>query len=170
MAVVEVFGQPQEVDSPDVEPAVVAFITEGLLAHFFCYYDKPDKKNVWWLLGRINEQKQWLRSSLSSRITVASQSSGDSDEVPSDLLFHRNSRCVPFNLFKYYLLKILGLQSNVKEQGRKQWVPPFKTEVSIVYFECYGVIVAGKVFVYFFKKFITGSCYSGKILERTYFK
>ena len=167
MAVVEAFGQHQEVDSPDMEPAVETFITEGLLTHFFCYHDKPAKNNVWWLLGHINEQKHWLRSSSLSRMTVASQSSCDSDQVPSDLLFHRNSRCVPFNLFKYYLFKILGTQTNAKEQGRKQWVPPFETEVYIVYFECYGVILAAKVFV---KNFITGSCYSGKILEPAYFK
>ena len=148
MAVVEAFGQHQEVDSPDMEPAVETFITEGLLTHFFCYHDKPAKNNVWWLLGHINEQKHWLRSSLLSRITVASQSSCDSDQVPSDLLFQHNSR-VPFNLFKYYLLKILGMQTNAKEEGRKQLVPPFETEVYILYFECYGVIVAAKVFVYF---------------------
>ena len=148
MAVVEAFGQHQEVDSPDMEPAVETFITEGLLTHFFCYHDKPAKNNVWWLLGHINEQKHWLRSSLLSRITVASQSSCDSDQVPSDLLFQHYSR-VPFNLFKYYLLKILGMQTNAKEEGRKQWVPPFETEVYILYFECYGVIVAAKVFVYF---------------------
>ena len=129
MAVVEAFGQPQQVDSPDVEPAVEAFMTEGLLTHFFCYYDKPDKNNVWWLLGHINEQKQWLRS---SRITVASQSSCDSDQVPSDLSVSPLSCCVPFNLFKYYLFKILGTQTNAKKQGRKQWVPPFETEVYIV--------------------------------------
>ena len=129
MAVVEAFGQPQQVDSPDVEPAVEAFMIEGLLTHFFCYYDKPDKNNVWWLLGHINEQKQWLRS---SRITVASQSSCDSDQVPSDLSVSPLSCCVPFNLFKYYLFKILGTQTNAKEQGRKQWVPPFETEVYIV--------------------------------------
>ena len=163
MAVVEAFGQPQEVDSPDVEPAVEAFMTEGLLTHFFCYYDKPDKNNVWWLLGHINEQKQWLRS---SRITVASQSSCDSDQVPSDLSVSPLSRCVPFNLFKYYLFKILGTQTNAKEQGRKQWVPPFETKVYIVYFECYGVIVA-KVFV---ENFTAESCYSWKIPEPVYFK
>ena len=166
MAVVEAFGQPQQVDSPDVEPAVEAFMTEGLLTHFFCYYDKPDKNNVWWLLGHINEQKQWLRSSSLSRITVASQSSCDSDQVPSDLSVSPLSRCVPFNLFKYYLFKILGTQTNAKEQGRKQWVPPFETKVYIVYFECYGVIVA-KVFV---ENFTAESCYSWKIPEPVYFK
>lgn len=132
MAAVEAFGQPQAVDSADVKPAVEAFITEGLLAHFFCYCDKPHKNNVWWLLGHINEQKHWLRSSSLSRISVASQSTCDSDEVQPDLLSHCNSHCVPLNLFKYYLLKILGTRTNAREERRKPWVPPFETEVYFI--------------------------------------
>ena len=132
MAAVEAFGQPQAVHSSDVKPAVEAFIMEGLLTHFFCYYDKPHKNNVWWLLGHINEQKHWLRSSSLSRISVASQSSCDRDQVQSHLLFHCNSHRVPLNLFKYYLLKILGTQTNAREEQRKQWVPPFETEVYFI--------------------------------------
>ena len=132
MAAVEAFGQPRAVDSPDVKPAVEAFITEGLLTHFFCYYDKPHENNVWWLLGHINEQKHWLRSSSLSRISIASQSSCDSDQIQSDLPPHCSSHCVPLNLFKYYLLKILGTQTNAKEEQRKQWVPPFETEVYFI--------------------------------------
>ena len=146
MAAVEAFGQPQAVDSPDVKPAVEAFIMEGLLTHFFCYYDKPDQNNVWWLLGHINEQKHWLRSSSLSRISVASQSSCDSDQVHSDLPFHCNSHCVPLNLFKYYLLKILGTQANAREERRKQWVPPFETEVYFIW----SVMVLLRLLRYFF--------------------
>ena len=164
MAVVEAFGQSQAVDGPDVEPAVEAFITEGLLTHFFCYYEKPDKNNVWWLLGHINEQKHWLRSSSLSRISVASQSSCDSDQVQLDLLFQCNSHCVSLNFFKYYLLKILGTQTNAREERRKQWVPPFETEV----YNILRVIVLLWLLRYLFC--ITGSCYSGTVLEPEGFK
>ena len=161
MAVAEAFGRHRAVDSPDVEPAVEAFITEGLLTHFFCYYEKPHKNNVWWLLGHINEQKHWLRSSSLSRISLASQSSCDSDQVQSDLLFHYNSHRVPLNLFKYYLLKILGTQTNAREERRKQWVPPFETEVYFIL----SVMWLLRYF-YFFKKLSQGRAIVGRFLSK----
>ena len=37
--------------------SIIPFIADGLLTHFFCYYDKPSEINVLWLLEHINEQK-----------------------------------------------------------------------------------------------------------------
>jgi len=31
---------------------------------------------------------------------------------------------------KYFLLRILGSRSEMKEEGRKQWIPPFETKVN----------------------------------------
>ena len=119
------FGQPQAMEHSDAKPDVELFIMEGLLTHFFCYYDKADENNIWWLLGHINKQKHWLRTS-----SHLSQSSPcDTDQVQTQLHFCSNTHCVSLGLFKYYLLKILGSCSNVKEESSKQWVPPYETEV-----------------------------------------
>ena len=121
-AVTKAFGQPQAMEHSDAKPDVELFIMEGLLTHFFCYYDKADKNNIWWLLGYINEQKHWLRT-----ISHLSQSSpSDNDQIQSQLCSHCYG--VPIGVFKYYLLKILGAQ-NVAEERRNQWVSPYEAQV-----------------------------------------
>ena len=140
-AVVKAFGQPQATEHSDAKSDVELFIMEGLLTHFFCYYDKADKNNVWWLLGHINEQKHWLRA-----LSHLSQSSPcDTDQIESQLCSYSNRYCVPIGVFKYYLLKILGTQ-NVAEEKRKQWVPPYEAQVCASML-CSDCIVASKMFI-----------------------
>ena len=128
LAVAKVFGQPQATVHSDAKPDVELFITEGLLTHFFCYCDKADKNNIWWLLEHINKQKHWLRTS-----SHLSQSSPcDTDQIQSQLYSYSSSYCVPIGSFKYYLLKILGSSNNAKEESSKQWVPPYETEVCLL--------------------------------------
>lgn len=115
-AVVEVFGHVQQTDASD---SIVLFIADGLLTHFICYYDKPNKDNILWLLEHINEQKNWLKTF---------KPPDDSDKVLatdfSDL------RCFPLNALKYYLLRILG---SCRKESRKHFVSSFKSEVKLIY-------------------------------------
>ena len=115
-AVVEVFGHVQQTDASD---SIVMFIADGLLTHFICYYDKPNKDNILWLLEHINEQKNWLKTF---------KPPDDSDKVLatdfSDL------RCFPLNALKYYLLRILG---SCRKESRKHFVSSFKSEVKLIY-------------------------------------
>ena len=119
----------------DVHNSIVSFIADGLLTHFICYDDKPNKENILWLLEHINEQKSLLMglqlqthgltlySSWKSR-----SSSGDSEEVQSPLLsFHSDSHCLPLNTLKYYLMRILG---SFREENMRQLVPPYEPEVN----------------------------------------
>ena len=113
-AVVEVFGHVQ---TTDVSDSIVPFIADGLLTHFICYYDKPNKDNILWLLEHINEQKNWLKSF---------KLPDDSNKVQatnfSDL------HCVPLNALKYYLLRILG---SCRKESRKHFVLPYESEVKL---------------------------------------
>lgn len=115
-AVVEVFGHVQQTDASD---SIVLFIADGLLTHFICYYDKPNKDNILWLLEHINELKNWLKTF---------KPPDDSDKVLatdfSDL------RCFPLNALKYYLLRILG---SCRKESRKHFVSSFKSEVKLIY-------------------------------------
>ena len=141
LAVAKAFGQPQAIEHSHAKPDVELFIMEGLLTHFFCYYDKADKNNIWWLLGHINKQKHWLRTS-----SHLSQSSPcDTHQIQSQLCSYSNSYRVPIGVFRFYLLKFLGTQ-NVAEERRKQWVPPYEAQVcpSMLYSDH---IVASKVFI-----------------------
>lgn len=114
--VVEVFGHYQQTDASD---SIVLFIADGLLTHFICYYDKPNKDNILWLLEHINEQKNWLKTF---------KPPDDSDKVLatdfSDL------HCFPLNALKYYLLRILG---SCRKESRKHFVSSFKSEVKLLY-------------------------------------
>ena len=114
-AVVEGFGHVQQTDVSD---SVMLFIADGLLTHFICYYDKPNKVNIEWLLEHINEQKNWLK---------IFKPPDDSDKVQTTDF--SDVHCVPLNALKYYLLKILG--SCRKESG-KQFVSPFELEVKLL--------------------------------------
>ena len=136
-AVTKAYGRTHGTEHSNAKPDVEVFIMEGLLTHFFCYYDKADKNNVWWLLGHINKQKHWLRTSHLSRSSPC-----DTDQIQSQLSSYSNSYCVPIGVFKYYLLKILGTQNNT-EESRKHWVLPYEAEVcaSMLFSEC---IVASK--------------------------
>ena len=118
----------------DVHNSIVSFIADGLLTHFICYYDKPNKDNILWLLERINEQKNWLMDlqlpthGLTLYSSWKSRSlSGDSEEVQSPLSFHSDSHCLPLNALKYYLMQIL---SSFREENMRQLVPPYEPEVN----------------------------------------
>jgi len=57
-------------------------------------------------------------------------SSYESEEVDSPIPFSfSDTDCVPLTMLKYFLLRILGSRSEVKQEGRKQWIPPFEAEV-----------------------------------------
>lgn len=133
-AVNEAFCVPQGVESIRSNRSVVIFITEGLLTHFFCYYDKPNNRNISWFLGYINEQEHLLemqlhRFSAASPLSLSSRSSSyDSDEVHSPILSYSDTDCVPLSMIKYFLLRILGSCGEGKK-CRKPWVPPYETEV-----------------------------------------
>jgi len=128
---------PQGTDVFESNRPVVTFITEGLLTHFFCYYDTLDSRNISWLLQYINEQKHLLdvqppQHRAAEQLSLSSKSpSYDSEEV--DLPIPSTSSgtdCVPLTMLKYFLLRILGSRSEMKEEGRKQWIPPFETKVN----------------------------------------
>ena len=135
-AVNEAFCQPQGTEVFQSNRPVVTFIIEGLLTHFFCYYDKPNNRNISWFLEYINEQEHLLevqlhRFSAASPLSLSSRSfSYDSEKVDSPILSsYSDTDCVPLSMLKYFLLRILGSCSEGRE-GRKQWVPPYKTEVN----------------------------------------
>jgi len=141
-AVVQAFCEPQGIDVFESESngSEVTFIIEGLLTHFFCYFDKPEKRNISWLLEYINEQEHFLkvqspRLSIASHLSMGSRSSSyESEEIqlpPSSS--YSNIYCVPLTVLKYFLLRILGSCSERKE-GRKQWTPPYGTEVNCINF------------------------------------
>ena len=119
----------------DVHNCIVSFIVDGLLTHFICYYDKPNKDNILWLLEHINEQKSWLMGlQLQTRgLTLYSSwksrsLSGDSEEVQSpQLSFHSDSHCLSLNTLKYYLMRILG---SFREENMRQLVTPYEPEVN----------------------------------------
>ena len=159
-AVTKAFGQTQAMQHSDAKPDVELFIIEGLLTHFFCYYTKPDKNNVWWLLGHMNKQKHWLKTSHFSRSL-----SCDTDQVQTQLRFCSNTHCVSLGLLKYYLLKILGSCNTVKGESSKQWVPPYESEVGMPI-----MLSLEYVKVTFVLLCITGPCYCGKIFETADFK
>ena len=130
--ITEVFGHARRTD---VHESIVLFIVDGLLAHFFCYYDKPNKNNVSWLLEHINEQKNWLKGVQPSRHGLTSHSSRkftssseDPDEVQSPLLsYHSDTYCLPLNALKYYLMRVLG---TCGEESMRHLVSPYKPEVN----------------------------------------
>ena len=130
--ITEVFGRARRTDAHD---SIVLFIVDGLLTHFFCYRDKPNKNNVSWLLEHINKQKNWLKGVQQSRYGLASHfsrrsrsSSEGSEEVQSPLLsYHSDTCCLPLNTLKYYLMRILG---SCREESMRQSVPPYKPEVN----------------------------------------
>ena len=137
-AVIQAFCEPQGTDVFESKSnrSEVTFIIEGLLTHFFCYFDKPEKRNISWLLEYINEQEHFLmvqspRLSIASHLSMGSRSSSyDSEEIHLPLLSsYSNTYFVPLTVLKYFLLRILGSCSEGKE-GKKQWVPPFETEVN----------------------------------------
>jgi len=145
-AVTEAFRQPQGTDVNESNQSVVSFIIEGLLTHFFCYYDKQDSRNISWFLEYINEQEHLLevqlprrRYSDASQLSLSSKSSHyDPEEVDSPLLpSYYGASCVPLNMLKYFLLRILGSCSEVKEEGRKQWISLFETEVNCTVYKAY---------------------------------
>lgn len=119
----------------DVHNSIVSFIADGLLTHFICYYDKPNKENILWLLERINEQKSLLMGlQLQTHgLTLYSSwkprsLSGDSEEVQSPLLsFRSDSHCLPLNTLKYYLMRILG---SFREENMRQLLPPYEPVVN----------------------------------------
>ena len=140
-AVTEAFRQPQGTDVNESNRSVVTFITEGLLTHFFCYFDKPERRNISWFLEYINEQEHLLklqlpqrRQSDASQLSLISRRSDyDPDEVNSPLLSsYYDASCVPLNMLKYFLLRILGSCSEVKQE---QWIPPFETKVNYTILE-----------------------------------
>ena len=145
-AVTEAFHQPKGTDVNESNQSAVSFIIEGLLTHFFCYYDKQDSRNISWFLEYINEQEHLLevqlprrRYSDASQLSLSTKSSHyDPEEVDSPLLpSYYHASCVPLNMLKYFLLRILGSCSEVREEGRKQWIPPFKTEVNCTVYKTY---------------------------------
>ena len=140
-AVTEAFHQPKGTDVNESNQSAVSFITEGLLTHFFCYYDKQDSRNISWFLEYINEQEHLLevqlprrRYSDASQLSLSTKSSHyDPEEVGSPLLpSYYNASCVPLNMLKYFLLRILGSCSEVKQE---QWIPPFETKVNYTILE-----------------------------------
>ena len=72
-------------------------------------------------------------------LSLSSKSSSyDSEEV--DLPIPSTSSdtdCVPLTMLKYFLLRILGSRCEMKEEGRKQWIPPFETKVNFQYIRAY---------------------------------
>ena len=119
-AITEVFGHTK---MANVSP-IVPFIVDGLLTHFFCYYDKPNRVNVQWLLGHINEQKHWLKNF---------QLSVGYDKMQSTLLsYHSDPHCLPLNALKFYLLRILD---SCKNESTRQLVAPYEPEVNIIHSE-----------------------------------
>ena len=137
-AVTEAFCQPQGTDVFVSNQSIVPFITEGLLTHFFCYYDKPDSRNVLWFLEYVNKQEHLLRVQLphlSAALCLSRSTSYDSEDVDSPLLSpHSDADGVPLSMLKCFLLRILGSCSERKE-GTKQWVPPYETEVNYTILE-----------------------------------
>ena len=139
-AVTEAFYQPQRTAVFEPNQSVVSFIIEGLLTHFFCYYDEQDSRNISWFLEYINEQEHLLRvqlprlSSAALHPSLSSRgSSYDSEEVDSPILSsYYDTDCVPLNMLKYFLLRILGSCSEGRE-ARKQWIPPYKAEVNCIH-------------------------------------
>lgn len=118
--ITDVFGHAKMTDVPPVVP----FIVDGLLTHFFCYFDKPNKDNVQWLLGHINEQKHWLRNL---------QLSVGYDKMQSTLLSnHSDPHRLPLNALKFYLLRILD---SCGKENMRQLVAPYEPEVNIIHSE-----------------------------------
>ena len=64
-------------------------------------------------------------------LSLSSKSSSyDSEEVDLPIpTTSSDTDCVPLTMLKYFLLRILGSHSEVKQEGRKQWIPPFEAEV-----------------------------------------
>ena len=114
-AITEVF-----VDTERADVSIIPFIADGLLTHFFCYYDKPSEVNVMWLFEHINEQKRWLKNL---------QLSVDYCEVQSTLhSYHSDPFRLPFNVLKFYLLRILD---SCKKESVTQLVAPYEPEVNL---------------------------------------
>ena len=114
-AITEVFGHAERTNV-----SIVPFIADGLLTHFFCYFHKPNKVNVLWLLEHINEQKHWLKNL---------QLLLDYDEVQSTLLsYHSDPLHLPLNVLKFYLLRILD---SCKKESMRQLVAPYEPEVNL---------------------------------------
>ena len=124
-AVTEAFCKQQGTDVFESNRSIVSFITEGLLTHFFCYYDKPDSRNILWFLEYVNKQKHLLGVQLPHL---------SAEEVNTALLSSSDTDGVPLSMLKYFLLRILGSCSERKE-GMKQWVPPYETEVNYTILE-----------------------------------
>ena len=136
-AVTEAFCQPQGTDVSDTNPCVVPFITEGLLTHFFCYYDKPDRRNILWFLEHVNKHKhlmrvQYSKLGVTSNLSPILRSSSYNSEEAKLQLFSScsNTHCIELTMLKYYLSRILGSCSGGKE-AKKQWVLPYESEVAI---------------------------------------
>ena len=142
-AVTQVFGLTQSTDVVDTKMSITAFITDGLLTHFFFYHDKPNEDNITWLLEHINGKKSWLRDLQLPRDGVAllssKNSSSHSEEVPSTLLSNpTDPHCLSLNALKFYLLKILGSCTS------KQQFLPYEPEViSVPSFSCTALCTVG---------------------------
>ena len=134
-AVTEAFHQHQGTDVFESNRSVVTFITEGLLTHFFCYFEKLERSNISWFLEYINKQNHLLRVQLpqhNNALQLSLSSRSSSEEVDLPFLPYYNT---DFNMLKYFLLKILGSCSEVKQEDRKQWISPYETEVRYTVFE-----------------------------------
>ena len=129
-AVMEAFCHSQ---GTDVFRPVLSFITEGLLAHFFCYHNVLDSRNILWFLEHVNEQEHILKVQLPqliSHLSLSLSSRSDSEDVQFPLpSSYSNTHDIPLTMLKYYLLRILG-SCNEDYEGKKQWVPPYETEVN----------------------------------------
>ena len=142
--VTEAFCKQKGTDVFESNRSIVPFITEGLLTHFFCYYDKLDSRNVLWFLEYVNKQEHLLRVQLphlsaALRLSLSSRSTSyDSEDIDSPLLSpHFNADSVPLNMLKYFLLRILGLCGEVSEEAKMQWIPPYETEVNCTIIMCF---------------------------------
>lgn len=108
------------VDTESTAVSIIPFIADGLLTHFFCYYNKPNKVNVLWLLEHINEQKHWLKTL---------QLSVDYCDVQSTLhSYHSDPLHLPLNALKFYLLRILD---SCKKESETQLDAPYEPEVNL---------------------------------------
>ena len=142
-AITEVFVHTERTDV-----SIIPFIADGLLTHFFCYYDKPSEVNVLWLLEHINKQKHWLKNL---------QLSVDYHEVQSTLhSYHSDPLRLPLNVLKFYLLKILD---SCKKKSMRQ----LEVNLSCILIWWYDTLTRNMLIVILQGRAVLGTFLSKKI-------